>query len=45
MADEMSRRSITSPATRQALRLAAAQGYGERMVGEAVDMFAEIWKD
>lgn len=45
MADEMGKLSIMSPGTRQALGLAVAQGHGERMVGEAVDMFAALYKD
>lgn len=45
MADGMGKLSIISPATRQALGLAVAQGHGDRMVPEAVDMFAELYKD
>lgn len=45
MADEMGKLSIMSPSTRQALGLAVAQGHGDRMVSEAVDMFADFYKD
>lgn len=45
MADNMGKLSIMSPGTRQALGLAVAQGRGDKMVSEAVDMFAELYKD
>ena len=45
MADEMGKLSIMSQGTKQALGLAVAQGRGDRMVSEAVDMFAELYKD
>ena len=45
MADEMGKLSIMSPATRQALGLAVAQGRGDQMVSEVVDMFAELYAD
>lgn len=45
MADELGKLSILSTGTKQALGLAVAQGRGERMVSEAVDMFAELYRD
>lgn len=45
MADGMGKLSIMSPGTKQALGLAVAQGRGDNMVSEAVDMFAELYKD
>lgn len=45
IAYEMGKLSIMSPSTRQALGLAVAQGHGDRMVSEAVDMFADFYKD
>ncbi len=45
MADELGKLSIMSPGTKQALGLAVAQGRGDLMVSQAVDMFAELYKD
>jgi 2-hydroxy-3-oxopropionate reductase len=45
MADELGNLSIMSAGTKQALGLAVAQGRGEHMVSQAVDMFAELYKD
>ena len=45
MAEELGKLSLMSVATRQTLGLAVAQGYGERMVPEAVEMFAALYKD
>ncbi len=45
MADELGKLSIMSPGTKQALGLAVAQGRGEHMVSQAVDMFSELYKD
>ncbi len=45
MADEIGKLSIMSTGTKHALGLAVAQGRGDRMVSEAVDMFAELYKD
>ena len=45
MADEMGKLSIMSQGTKQALGLAVAQGRGDRMVSEAVDMFADLYED
>jgi len=44
MADGMGKLSIMAPGTKQALGLAVAQGRGDQMVSEAVDMFAELYK-
>lgn len=44
MADEIGKLSIMSQGTKQALGLAVAQGRGDQMVSEAVDMFAELYK-
>ena len=45
MADGLGKLSIMSTSTKQALGLAVAQGRGDNMVSEAVDMFAELYKD
>lgn len=45
MADEMGKLSLMSQGAKQALGLAVAQGRGDKMVSEAVDMFAELYKD
>ena len=45
MADEIGKLSIMSSSTKQALGLAVAQGRGDRMVSEAVDLFAELYND
>ena len=45
MTDEMGKLSMMSQGTKQALGLAVAQGRGDQMVSEAVDMFAELYKD
>lgn len=45
MADELGKVSIMSPGTKQALGLAVAQGRGDDMVSQVVDMFAELYKD
>lgn len=45
MTDEMGKLSIMSQGAKQALGLAVAQGRGEQMVSEAVDMFAELYND
>lgn len=43
MADELGAPSFVSPATKQALALAKAQGWGDRMVPEMVDYIAETF--
>ncbi|MBZ0162162.1 MAG: NAD(P)-dependent oxidoreductase [Notoacmeibacter sp.] len=43
MADDAGTVSVISPATKQALGLAVASGYGERMVSEMVDYFAALF--
>lgn len=43
MADAAGVVSLISPATKQALGLALAQGYGDRMVPEMVDFFSELF--
>ncbi len=45
MAEDLGKLSLMSVATRQTLGLAVAQGYGERMVPEAVEMFMALYKD
>ena len=45
VADEMGKLSIMSQGAKQALGLAVAQGRGEQMVSETVDMFAELYRD
>ncbi len=45
MADEMGKISLMSQGTKQALGLAVAQGRGDNMVSEAVDMFADLYAD
>ncbi|HUG61755.1 MAG TPA: NAD(P)-dependent oxidoreductase [Methylomirabilota bacterium] len=44
MADEFGAPSIMSGATKQALSLASAEGYGQRMVPEMVDWFADLFR-
>ena len=44
MADAFGKLSIMSASTKQALGLAVAQGRGDQMVSEAVDMFAEMYR-
>ncbi len=43
MADEAGVASLMSPGTKQALALAVAEGYGDRMVPELVDFYAELF--
>ena len=43
MADDLGVPSVMSGAAKQALSLAAAEGYGQRMVPEMVDWFAELF--
>ena len=43
MADDLGAPSFISPATKQALGLAKAQGFGERMVPEMVDFIAGVF--
>lgn len=45
MADDLGKLSIMSQGTKQALGLAVAQGRGDKMVSEAVDMFVELYDD
>ncbi len=45
MADELGKLSIMSSGTKQALGLAVAQGRGDLMVSQGVDMFADLYKD
>ena len=45
MADDLGKLSIMSASAKQALGLAVAQGRGEQMVSEAVDMFGELYRD
>jgi 3-hydroxyisobutyrate dehydrogenase-like beta-hydroxyacid dehydrogenase len=44
MAEELDVPSLMSVATRQTLALAKARGWGDRMVPEAVDFFAELFR-
>lgn len=44
MADELDLPSVMSPAAKQALSLAKADGWGERMVPEMVDFMAALFK-
>lgn len=44
MADELDLPTIIAPATKQALGLAKAQGWGDKMVSEMVDFMAELFK-
>ena len=43
MADDLGAPSVMSPAAKQALSLAAAEGWGQRMVPEMVDWFAALY--
>lgn len=45
MADEMGKLSIMSQGTKQALGMAMAQGRGDSMVSETVDMFVDLYRD
>ncbi len=45
MADDAGVVSVMSPATKQALGLAVATGYGDRLVAELVDYFTELFGD
>ena len=45
MADGLGKLSLMSLGTKQALGLAVAQGRGDHMVSQAVDMFAELYTD
>lgn len=44
MADDFGVPSLMSPSTRQVLNLARASGWGDRMVPEIVDFFADLMK-
>lgn len=44
MADELDAPSLISPATKQALGLAKAEGWGSRLVPEMVDFIAELYR-
>ena len=45
MADELGAPSVMSPAAKQALSLAASQGWGDKMVPEMVDWFAALYAE
>jgi len=43
MADAMGNLTVMSTGTKQALGIAVAQGHGDKMVSQAVDMFADMY--
>ncbi len=45
MAEELGKPSIMSHGTKQTLGMAVDQGRGDKMVSEAVDMFADLYKE
>lgn len=44
LADDVGAPSLIAPATKQALAIAKAEGWGDRMVAEMVDFFVDLFK-